>query len=395
MTRTFAIVAAWLAITPLCLLADIDSVSAETTALPLSLSNQSASSAYDPQLELNASSDQVLRGSAVTLMWQVSNAYNCKGSGDWQGSKASQGNETIAGLTRDSTFILRCVTTIGYEETQVQVAVIEQEDVEVSLTTSAQSVKPGASVNLQWRAENASQCTASGDWVGPLPTQGSQTINGIDGDRTFSLSCGTGTSSALASVTVSLDTPKLEWIAPTQDTDGEPLLDLAGYRVYWGTESGNYTDSATIADPDATEWDILAPPGDYYFAISALAGNAEESALSNEIVKTVSAQSNKQVAAHADTGLQQAPSPLQKSLAPTDPATLGTAYATLSPLFRELIGTHAQIHQTPATTHSDAVCSRRNTILERPVALEQLRLARHSALAVGGREHRLGHTPWR
>ncbi|MGB5739562.1 MAG: putative Ig domain-containing protein, partial [Woeseia sp.] len=38
----------------------------------------------------------------------------------------------------------------------------------------------------------------------------------------------------------------LSWVPPTLNTDGTPLNDLAGYKIYWGSESGNYTDSATL-----------------------------------------------------------------------------------------------------------------------------------------------------
>ncbi len=41
-------------------------------------------------------------------------------------------------------------------------------------------------------------------------------------------------------VATSPGTATLSWTPPTQNTDGSPLTDLAGYRVYWGTSSGNY-----------------------------------------------------------------------------------------------------------------------------------------------------------
>ncbi len=35
--------------------------------------------------------------------------------------------------------------------------------------------------------------------------------------------------------------PPLVWDAPASKTDGSPLTDLAGYRIYYGTASGVYT----------------------------------------------------------------------------------------------------------------------------------------------------------
>jgi hypothetical protein len=44
----------------------------------------------------------------------------------------------------------------------------------------------------------------------------------------------------------------LSWTAPTQNDDGSTLTDLAGYRIYWGTTSGSYPNSATITSSLAT-----------------------------------------------------------------------------------------------------------------------------------------------
>ena len=33
----------------------------------------------------------------------------------------------------------------------------------------------------------------------------------------------------------------LSWVAPSTNEDGTPLTDLAGYKIYYGTASGNYT----------------------------------------------------------------------------------------------------------------------------------------------------------
>ena len=46
------------------------------------------------------------------------------------------------------------------------------------------------------------------------------------------------TQSALGSMTLS-------WTAPTENTDGSQLNDLAGYKLYYGTSAGNYTKSGT------------------------------------------------------------------------------------------------------------------------------------------------------
>lgn len=80
----------------------------------------------------------------------------------------------------------------------------------------------------------------------------------------------------------------LTWTAPTQRTDGSPLTDLAGYRVYWGQESRNYTESVEIDNPGVTTYviDDLGP-GTHYFATTAVSADGLESEYSNEASKTI------------------------------------------------------------------------------------------------------------
>ena len=42
----------------------------------------------------------------------------------------------------------------------------------------------------------------------------------------------------------------VSWIPPTENTDGSNLgADLAGYRIYYGTSSGDYSNSLEISNP--------------------------------------------------------------------------------------------------------------------------------------------------
>jgi len=79
----------------------------------------------------------------------------------------------------------------------------------------------------------------------------------------------------------------LRWRAPTQNVDGSPLTDLAGYNVYWGTESRVYQGVHTIDDPAVTQWEADLPPGSYYFALTAFDADRSESGYSNEVIKTI------------------------------------------------------------------------------------------------------------
>ena len=65
------------------------------------------------------------------------------------------------------------------------------------------------------------------------------------------------------------DSAILVWNPPTTNADGTPLVDLAGYRVYHGTSSLNYTWDAYVGDVTSYEIDGLTPGITYFFAVTA------------------------------------------------------------------------------------------------------------------------------
>ena len=90
----------------------------------------------------------------------------------------------------------------------------------------------------------------------------------------------------------------LVWDAPTTNIDGSPLNDLAGYRIYYGTSSGNYATAITISADNANCKNINntiqctymikhLSPGAYYFSVTAYDKDGNESYFSNERTKTI------------------------------------------------------------------------------------------------------------
>ena len=78
------------------------------------------------------------------------------------------------------------------------------------------------------------------------------------------------------------------WDAPTTNTDGSLLTDLAGYRVYLGNQSGNYTTTIDVNNPNQTSYvfDSLAP-GTYFVAVRAFDTSGNNSAFSDEASTTL------------------------------------------------------------------------------------------------------------
>jgi hypothetical protein len=80
----------------------------------------------------------------------------------------------------------------------------------------------------------------------------------------------------------------LSWASPTENTDGSPLLDLAGYEIHWGPQSGSYSYSVEIPNPGVTTYMIdNLTAGTHYFAVKAMNSQGLASTFSNEAVKSI------------------------------------------------------------------------------------------------------------
>ena len=77
----------------------------------------------------------------------------------------------------------------------------------------------------------------------------------------------------------------LSWTAPTTNEDGSPLDDLAGYKLHFGTQPGQYTQVVTVGSYTTAEIDDLGP-GTYYLSVTAYDIYGNESDFSNEINHT-------------------------------------------------------------------------------------------------------------
>ena len=80
----------------------------------------------------------------------------------------------------------------------------------------------------------------------------------------------------------------LSWDTPSTNSDSSPLVDLEGYKVYYGQGSENYTESVDIANfTSATISNLTA--GTWCFATTTYDYSGNESDYSNEVCAEVSA----------------------------------------------------------------------------------------------------------
>jgi hypothetical protein len=78
----------------------------------------------------------------------------------------------------------------------------------------------------------------------------------------------------------------LSWAAPTSDENGSALNDLAGYKIYYGTASMNYTQSVDAGNFTSTVIDNLSP-GTWCFTVTAYDTSGNESNFSQELCTTL------------------------------------------------------------------------------------------------------------
>lgn len=105
-------------------------------------------------------------------------------------------------------------------------------------------------------------------------------------------SCGNGGGGASSTQEAGSGIATLSWEAPTTNVDGTQLDTLAGFKIYYGTSSEDYTvvkDVGLTTTPDAPEHVLngLKSGTLYYFAVTAYDISGNESEFSDAVSKLV------------------------------------------------------------------------------------------------------------
>ena len=123
-------------------------------------------------------------------------------------------------------------------------------------------------------------------------TSASSTTSTPSSGTTSESSNGAGSTTGTGASPVTTPPPKatttssvtLSWIPPTQNSDGSPITNLAGYKIHYGTASSEYNQTIALANAGLTRYVVdNLPGGTYYFAITAYNSQGVESTLSGEI----------------------------------------------------------------------------------------------------------------
>jgi len=82
----------------------------------------------------------------------------------------------------------------------------------------------------------------------------------------------------------------VNWTPPTENVDGTALVNLSGYKIYYGTSPNSLINTISINNVGLTSYVIenLESNTTYYFGITAINSNGIESPFSNVVSKYAS-----------------------------------------------------------------------------------------------------------
>ena len=82
----------------------------------------------------------------------------------------------------------------------------------------------------------------------------------------------------------------LSWVAPSEREDGTglSLSEIAGFRIYYGAETGVYQNQLNVNDSSATQAVLASiPSGTYFVVVTTVDTEGRESVFSSEVVVTL------------------------------------------------------------------------------------------------------------
>lgn len=146
----------------------------------------------------------------------------------------------------------------------------------VALSAQPTTAAYEASSTLTWNSNNATSCTASGDWSGSEATSGSQSFDDLTTDATYTLACSGAGGSVSKTVTVTVG-PAISLTAnPTSVSSGSgSTLSWSSHNATSCTASGNWSGSESTSGTE-----VVHPQADakYSLTCSGAGGSVTQSA---------------------------------------------------------------------------------------------------------------------
>jgi hypothetical protein len=216
------------------------------SALPMASQSPSTQSGFGfiqantalvvPTLSLGSTS--VAEGGSTTISWSTVSATACTASGNWSGSLAPNGTQTVTiSGSGTNTYILTCTDAAGTTAAN-SVNLTDVAPVEPTLALSTSSIYLGNSSTISWASANATNCTASGGWRGTLPASGSQLVTpAAGGVSTYSLLCTNSIgASAASAITLTVTPPPA---VPTLTLTATSIANGSSTTINWSSTDAN------------------------------------------------------------------------------------------------------------------------------------------------------------
>ena len=222
-------------------------------------------------------------GSSAASVAAISNALGSNGLA----TSVSTGSITITAvsgnITGSSTLTVTPATLVSIAVTPASAGMAQGTTQQFKATgTFSDSTTQDLTAASTWISSNTGVATvsnAAGSYgLATAVAAGTATITATSG--------GVSAAAALTVTAITTGSATLSWDAPTTYTDGTPLTDLAGYKVYMGTSSGNYTTVVDVGNVATYVVSNLAPDT-YFFVVTAYDSASNESSFSNEASKTI------------------------------------------------------------------------------------------------------------
>lgn len=159
--------------------------------------------AAKPVISLEPNPSSIVKGSLTALSWSASGAQTCAASGGWSGTRPTTGTLSIDRLNATTTYTLTC-TGPGGSTTQTTKVAVTSSPPSVTLTAGPTTLAGGGSATLSWNSTDATVCTASRGWSGPVATSGSWSTGALSNTTDYELTCTGVGGSATQSATVTV-----------------------------------------------------------------------------------------------------------------------------------------------------------------------------------------------
>jgi len=133
-------------------------------------------------------------------------------------------------------------------------------------------------------AANNSQSTIQ-NLASNVTLQDNLTVSSIDGTKHTVVITIIGVDEASTTADINLS-----WVAPAEREDNTSiaLSEIAGYKIYYGTTQGQYSNSVDVNDGSAAGYTFKAfPSGTYFFVVTTLDTDGRESQYSAEVKKVI------------------------------------------------------------------------------------------------------------